>query len=88
MKKFLIATSTLACLMAAPLAAQAATTPQQPSASSEAAQPQKHPMARHHAAKHQAIRHHTAMNQTKAKANCPAGSQSTACQPASTGSTK
>jgi hypothetical protein len=86
MKKFLIATSTLACLMAAPLAAQAATA--YPPTSSEAAQPQKHPMVKHHASKHQAIRHHTAMNQTKNKTNCPPGSQNAACQPASTGSVK
>ncbi len=88
MKKFLIATSTLACLLAAPLAAQAATASQQSSGTYEAAQPKKHAMPKHHASKHQAVRHHTAMNSAKTKANCPAGSQSAACQPSSTGSVK
>ncbi|WP_445504463.1 hypothetical protein [Microvirga sp. G4-2] len=88
MKKFLIATSTLACLMGAPLAAQAATTSYQSPATSEAPKVQKHATVRHHMAQHHATRHHTAMNQTKNKANCPPGSQSAACQPSTTGSTK
>ncbi|WP_414473547.1 hypothetical protein [Microvirga sp. M2] len=82
MKTFLITTSALACLMAAPLAAQAATTPAQPSQSSqpsmgsEAPKPQKHATVRHHTAKHHTPRHHTAMNKNK-NAN-----------PTSTGSTR
>ncbi|WP_243371364.1 hypothetical protein [Microvirga solisilvae] len=87
MKKFLIATSTLACLLGAPLAAQAAQTAQAyPPTSSEAAQPQTHKMPKHHASKHQAVRHHTAMN--KNKASCPPGSQSAACHTETTGSVK
>lgn len=83
MKKFLVATSALACLLAAPLAAQAATSS---STGYETPQPAKHATVRHHTAKQEKTKHHMAMN--KHKANCPPGSQSAACSPSSTGSTK
>ncbi|MET0527945.1 MAG: hypothetical protein ABW003_06300 [Microvirga sp.] len=89
MKKLLIATSAIACLMGAPLAAQAATASQNPSSSYTEPHVQKHTTVRHHTAKHasksEANRREASM---KHKANCPAGSQSAACQPTTTGSTK
>lgn len=82
MKKFLIATSALVCLMGAPLAAQAATSASQ--SSSEMPKASKHATVRHHTAqRHTSTRHHTAMN--KKNVSCPPGSQNAACQPSSTG---
>jgi Ni/Co efflux regulator RcnB len=84
MKKFLIAASALVCLMGAPLAAQAATSSSQSSSEMPRA---KHATVRHHTAqRHATARRHAAMSQTKKNMNCPPGSQSTACQPSSTGS--
>ncbi len=64
MRKLLIAASTLVCLMATPLVAQAATTSSQPSTSG-APEVSKHATVRHHLAQHQAPRHHTAMSHAK-----------------------
>ncbi|MBB4039209.1 hypothetical protein GGR34_000844 [Microvirga flocculans] len=83
MKKFLIATSTLICLMGAPLAAQAAASSSQPATSTEKAQPPKHATVRHHTAKHR-----SAMNQSKKHVKCAPGSQNPACHPTSTGSVR
>jgi Ni/Co efflux regulator RcnB len=86
MKKFLIAASTLVCLMAAPLTAQAATTSSQTSTTSEMPRVSKHATVRHHTARRHATRHHSAMNQAKKNVNCPPGSQNAACHPSTTGS--
>jgi hypothetical protein len=86
MKNFLIATSTLICLMAAPLAAQAATASSQSSATSEPAQIHKHATVRHHMAQNTTSKHRTTMSQAKKNEACPPGSQNPACHPSTTGS--
>jgi hypothetical protein len=83
MRKLLIATTAAIGLLAAPLAAQAATSS---STSSGMGHVSKHATVRTHTAKSEAPRHHTAMSQKKV--NCPPGSQNPACHPTTTGTVR